>query len=131
MPNICLESIAAKAAAKICGQGKCLAPYPCGHPNRAGSSLPAITDGTVCPLAKYNIEPSTDTRPWYERPRSETEVGEDELFALCAMCEHGKVKNSGGQPVVERTRFVEVCLDCPVYSAGEAMNEAAAEARGS
>lgn len=99
--------------------------------NRVDRGLPPITDGTVCPLAKYSIKPSTNTHPWYERPCSETEVNEDELFALCAICEHGKVKSSGGQTVVERTRFAEVCLDCPVNYAGEAMNETVAEARGS
>lgn len=121
-----LEAIA--AARKICGEGECRAPFPCGHSNRIGG-LPPITEVTVCPLAKYNVEPSRDTRPWYERPREETEVTHADLFAICAMCEHSEVKTQDGKTVVELVRFDKVCIDCPVQACKEHMDEAAAEAR--
>lgn len=80
----------------------------------------------ACPLAKYNITPSTETKPWWERKAEELHVTREEIFALCAECENGKVCEDADGTYVQRKKL-ELCFDCPVKGVEEAMDENAAE----
>ena len=83
-----LLKLAASGAAKICNNCS-LAPYDCPRKKVPISKvkIPRVGTEEVCPLDKYKVEPKDDPRPWFERPASETEVTDKELFALCATCE--------------------------------------------
>ena len=122
------NSDALKAAKKICGEGQCFSPFGCGHENRVDRGFPKLGTLKECPLAKYNIEPSKEERPWYERPLEETMVTNDDIFELCANCEHAKVVKEGEWLHVERLNLEGACLDCPVKSCEDGIQEAAAEA---
>ena len=81
-----------------------------------------------CPLAKYHVTPENPPKQWWERPAEDNEVTENEIFALCASCEHGKLeKDKDGLEYVQRVDFESACLDCPVKAAEEARDEATAE----
>ena len=115
-------------ATKLCGMGKCIAAYPCGHPNKEpGASIPLCSFNNVCPLASYNVQPIKDDRPWYKIPRSEREPSADELFALCFCCKNADV-TTGTDKVSINPRDEQICLDCPVHIYREAQDELAAEA---
>lgn len=123
-----VETIAASGATKICGLDKCYCSYECGHANRT-ARLPLMGTETVCPLAKYNVEPDKDPRPWYARPASETQVTQEEIAALCEKCEHAAVVMENGTEILRRVDFETACLDCPVLGVEEVLEEGAAEAR--
>lgn len=125
------EELAASGAKKLCGLGTCISGFPCGHekhslvkPARLMSTAPE------CPLAKYNVQTERDPRPWWERKRSEIEPTEEELFALCALCENGEVTELvGGEYLELERKDIRYCFDCPVAMARDGMAELSAEAR--
>lgn len=125
------QALAASGAKKICCP-ECFAPYECEHKdrNRRHVRCPKIGTDTECPLAKYHIEHERDPKPWYQRPASEVEATEAELFALCATCEHARLTATETECNCERTGFKEHCCDCPVMSAIDNLNEARAESAG-
>ena len=109
-------------AKAICGRGKCFCGYDCGHTNKSEHPLPIIGHGTVCPLAKYNVQP--DTRDPFSIPWSENPTEED-CWAFCATCEQAEVDAASGQITLKG--FYTHCMDCPVQAAREAIQEASAE----
>ncbi len=116
------HTCAMSGARKICGHG-CINGFSCTHQH--SSRIPLFGQGTVCPLEKYNVTDKDANVPWFER-KSVTDM---ELTALCARCEHAMVKASEKELSVERKDFARYCIDCPVQSVRETMDEAAAEAR--
>lgn len=122
---------AANGAAKLCKGSECIAAFQCGKEKpQAKFAMPLIGAGTVCPLAKYKVPDRSDPRPGYEIPSSELEVTQNELFALCACCEHAILAEAeNGQLVVNRLEFKSYCLDCPVKIVEDSIHECAAEAR--
>ena len=122
---------ALSGAMKICGTGQCLCNYNCGHSNRVGSVLRMIGTVTTCPLAKYNIQPEANAKPWWEMSREEREVQGKEFFALCGTCEYGEIRMVDGEECAgpKEESFMTVCIDCPVKSVWDTYQETAAEAR--
>lgn len=89
--------------------------------------------GTVCPLAKYEI-PDTDHRKPIEINAKEHHLSEDELFWLCAHCERSEIfsETEDGEEYLtldKEASFRDYCIDCPVQSYIDAVQERAAEAR--
>lgn len=122
------HTLAVSGARKICGNGGCCQPYDCGHTNKRRIGVPPLIGSeTVCPLAKYNIEPSSDTCPVWLRPFSETHVTKDEIWALCAECQHSEMAEKDGQPLLVRRDYRSACLDCPVKAVEESIAECEAE----
>lgn len=124
-----IEGLAKVGAKKIC-QGKCTAGFVCGHEGKApvAANMPLFGKETTCPLAQYNIGPDTDPRPWYERKAEEMEPSDEEMFALCAMCEHSDVTATGDEYLLTRTSLEHFCVDCPVKTIEDNIAEARAEA---
>ena len=123
--------LAQSGAKKLCGIGDCICDYECGHLNRGTGpfKFPGPKTGTEkCPLEKYGISPEQNPKPWWERHRSEMEPSEEELFALCACCDNADVEAKGDTYTAHR-KDLHACFGCPVKTAEEAMQEAAAEAR--
>lgn len=122
------DKLAISCATKLCGRGNCTCAYSCNHENKMPINLGLVGPVTTCPLEKYNISPVKDTRPWWQIPREETEPSNDELFAVCAECEHGEVIEDGEYYTIEPHNY-RICLDCPVRMYIDGRNEAEAEAR--
>lgn len=119
-----LRDVALSGAKKICGAGQCSGCFDCGHTNKAPAVLPKVGTETICPLAKYEVEPQLPSDP-FDPP-----VTHDEIYALCRMCPHAKVESEeDGLERLTRVDFYEVCLDCPVKACEDAMQEAEAEGR--
>ena len=72
-----LRDVAISGAKKICGTGQCICGFDCGHSNKAPTALPKVGTETVCPLARYEVEPQPVSDP-FGPP-----VTQDEIYALC------------------------------------------------
>lgn len=119
-----IRDVAISSAKKICGSGQCICGFDCGHSNKAPAALPKVGTETVCPLARYEVEPQPVSDP-FGPP-----VTQDEIYALCRMCPHAKVESEEDGPErLTRVDFYEACLDCPVKACEDAMQEAEAEGR--
>ena len=117
-----IRDVAISGAKKICGSGQCICGFDCGHSNKAPAALPKVGTETVCPLARYEVEPQPVSDP-FGPP-----VTQDEIYALCRMCPHAKVESEEDGPErLTRVDFYEACLDCPVKACEDAMQEAEAE----
>lgn len=114
-------------AEKLCVSGQCCAPYDC-ETLHSGGRLRKVGSGTTCPLEKYHVTVKNDTRPWWERPASETTVTRDEIFALCYCCEHADTNEKNGMLTLTRRDLMAYCCDCPVKLAEDNLTEAEAEA---
>lgn len=123
--RLCAES----GAKKLCNQF-CIAPYACGNQKEPYPGAPnPVCTGETCPVAKYHAYNTNDDK-WWEHHASEQYTSEDEIFALCALCENSVVKQSPEDEDVFIATRVELwkCLDCPVKMVEESMQENAAEA---
>lgn len=126
--------LAESGAKKLCGIGKCVCGYDCGHPNKS-SRLPEIPKWlgmAACPLAKYNVTAEENPHPWWERDASEMEPSETELFAICACCSNTIVNfdsHVARDPYIAERVDLNACFGCPVKMAEDAMLEAAAESQ--
>lgn len=126
------ETIAkeAEAAAQHFCSKMCLAPYACGKPKGEGpfKSAPMRMAGKnpVCPLAKYGVE-SWESKDMFD---SRGEITMEECTYLCLNCEYSESYTDGDDIVVDREKcFRDICIDCPVCSAMDIIQEAEAEAR--
>lgn len=120
---------AKSGARKLCGAGECICDYECGHPNRKNGPFqhtPLQTGTKVCPLAKYGVKPEENPKPWWERHVSELEPTDDELFALCALCDNADVVMDDKYITANR-KDLHACFGCPVKMAEDAIQEARAE----
>lgn len=124
---------ARKTANQVCGQGQCLGCFNCGHTNKADYLMNKHSNGTQCPLEKYNVKP--DTRTFKELLESEEynpniENQMENMFSVCACCEHSNVIEKDGYYELDRTEedYCEYCLDCPINMALETLQEGMAEA---
>lgn len=119
-----IRDLAISGANKICGARQCICSFDCGHPNKVPAALRKIGTESVCPLAKYEVEPQSPSTAF------EPLVTHDEIYALCRMCPHAKVESEDdGLERLTRVDFYEACLDCPVKACEDAMQEAEAEGR--
>ena len=125
MSTVDTKTAALCGAKKLCGKGSCYYDLGCGHSNN-DPKWPVIKPGATCPLAKYNIQPEEQTKPWWETPARELYIDRDEIFALCAECENGEMREDNEGVLVHR-KNLDVCMDCPVKGAEEAMDENTAE----
>ena len=82
----------------------------------------------ACASGAPNKRPALDLRAEKIEIIAPNGSTEDEIFALCANCEHGKrAKDKDGFEYIQRVDFESACLDCPVKAAEEARDEATAE----
>lgn len=120
-----------RIAELICGSGQCICSYKCGHSNKApiAEKLPLIGTNTVCPLARYNVEP--DTRPWYSLSVEEMrdrQLTEDDCWRFCGSCPHSERVERDGEEYIHLKDFETVCIDCPVKAVLDNISEGMAEA---
>lgn len=120
-----IHETALKGAKKLCGRGPCYYNLDCGHTNNE-PRWPRIREDAACPLVKYNITPEENPKPWWKMHTNELHVSRDEIFALCAECENGRNCQDDNGAYVQR-KNLDLCMDCPVKGAEEAMDEASAE----
>jgi len=120
-----VKTIARHGAQKICGQSTCHYDLGCGHTNNH-PQWPKYQANAICPLAKYNIAPAENQKPWWEMRAEEVYLSRVEIFALCSECENGIVCEDEEGAYVQR-KNLDMCFDCPVKGAEEAMDENAAE----
>lgn len=59
-----IRDVAISGAKKICGSGQCICGFDCGHSNKAPAALPKVGTETVCPLARYEVEPQPVSDPF-------------------------------------------------------------------
>lgn len=125
-----LKRDALLGAAKICRAGCTAHESACDKPHSPYSFLPLINPEFKCPLACLDIPENTDTRKWYQLPAEETIPLDDEVFALCAICEHSDFTydKASCEMTIERKKFETTCIDCPVWSVLEVLAEGEAEA---
>lgn len=130
--KIFLEA-AKEEAKRVCGNGRCIACFKCGHENKDEYTIPKFGKGEQCPLEKYGVEP--DGRSFAERLKDGEKVltPQEELNNLsyiCACCEHSQVVTPNGDYELDISDddFAAYCLDCPVHQAIEGIEENMAEA---
>lgn len=123
-----LVQVAKDASKKICNPS-CISCFDCGH-NKACMSncMPKVSSMKDCPLEKFNAY-QAEIKPWYKQNRSDREITEYELFAICACCENSvvTVDDDLQEYNLERKDFL-LCCDCPVKSVEDSMAEISAEA---
>lgn len=108
-------------ACKLCDED-CYAGYECNKEHRVAFDL--MGKGTVCPLAKYKVPKITTPRTF-----ADTFVTLEDLSILCANCEHADIEAEDGDFVLSLDRCFDThCIDCPVQSMREGIQENAAEA---
>lgn len=112
------------AACKVCNSG-CIASFNCGKSKSEFGTVPLFGSNTVCPLEKYEIEHSTEKRSLEERLMSHPDL--DDLFLLCKYCEHRDTSNDAEDTIFTANCFESHCIDCPVQSCRENIEEAMAE----
>lgn len=122
-------ALAQSGAQKLCGYGNCIYRcFNCGHQKaKLGGTPPLLNPNATCPVAKYQVEDRGE-RDWTQCHVSEIELSGDELFALCACCDNTTVQHDGEYLTAEK-EDLKRCMDCPVHTAWECVQEAAAEAR--
>jgi hypothetical protein len=115
-------------ATKLCGRTtQCLCACNCDHDNHKPIGIKPLVEGSACPLARYNIKPEENMPSWWEAPIDYFEPTDDELFALCALCENAEVVESGDYMTAEPKDWI-LCMDCPVHGFVESREEQRAEA---
>ena len=116
----------AKETAEILCTTYCFCGYNCGKPHGQGilKVQTLLGDGTKCPLAKYGItpQPPKSLLNGYKSPSV------DDLWDLCADCEHSRLRADQGQLIIDLSEFETKCIDCPVQQTREDILEAEAEA---
>lgn len=115
---------AIQAAQHFCCE-RCFADYPCGKDKKPTAVLPLFGANNECPLAKYNV-PLWKPKDFFD---CRGEATENELFWLCANCKHCSVSRDGDDIVTDKGAcFATICIDCPVQSMLDNIQECAAEA---
>ena len=121
-----LASIKARGIVHELCDESCPAAYQCHKKHDAiFAACGLMGTNTVCPLAKYNI-PETADRSCF----CSTSITLDDLAMLCANCEHADISAANVECFtlsLDRC-FDKYCVDCPVQSMRESIQELAAEA---
>lgn len=119
---------AKKVTKEICGNGLCYCNFDCGHSNKSEYMIPNIGKNMTCPLAKYNVIP--DTRTFAEKLKAgerlcSIEEQMEQMFAVCACCEHVDVVENGDYFEIAHSDEVyhNYCLDCPIQKTMEIFQE--------
>lgn len=103
-------------AKRVCGCGTCSAPFECDHANHVDGKAAKFGTTSVCPMARYHIEPGD-----YEAPTL------DDVHVLCLACQHAVVTVRKKERVFVRKDYVDVCVDCPVKAAEDRIYETLAK----
>ena len=114
------------AACKVCTSG-CIASYECGKSKALAKSIPLFGKNNICPLAKYEVEHKDDEKDFMAILANDPTP--DDLFVLCKHCEHRDASQDTSDIICFASCYEEYCLDCPVQSCREAIQECMAEAQ--
>lgn len=89
-------------------------------------NIPKCGPVPVCPLTQFEAEENTDKRTWFERLLTNDlpEITVDDTWRVCSKCKYAKVTKDG---ISINDCLFDVCLDCPVFQAREALEENEAE----
>lgn len=121
------EADALNGAKKLCKKN-CPAPCTACEKEHQSLGVPAMNPDFKCPLQKFGIKDVEDPRPWYEIPREEVVLSDDEMVALCIHCDKAEKEIKDGYITIDRSNYDKTCLDCPVWMVFEQQAEAEAEA---
>lgn len=108
------------AACKVCTSG-CIASFDCGKTKSDFGAIPLFGANTVCPLEKFNVDHDK------EKTDRAGRLGLDDLYLLCKYCEHRDSSNDTEHSISTARCFESHCMDCPVQSCRENMQEGLAE----
>lgn len=95
-----------------------MAGFDCGK-KRDFNPIPLIGTNTVCPLAKFRVHASDEINDWPTIA---------ELDYLCEVCEHRDKSSDTKDEFSLASCFESHCIDCPVESCRENIQECMAEA---
>ena len=112
------------AANKVCTPG-CIASFACGKSKSEFGTIPLFGSNTVCPLAKYGIEHSEERLSLEERLCLSPDLSD--LYLLCKHCEHRDTSRDTPDTISTANCFETHCMDCPVQSCRENIQEARVE----
>ena len=112
------------AACKVCTTG-CIASFNCGKTKSAFRTIPLFGSNTVCPMEKFNVDHSKEKTDWVERLENQLDL--DDLYLLCKYCEHRDKSNDTENTISTANCFESHCMDCPVQSCRENIQECMAE----
>lgn len=117
-----------EAASKVCTKG-CISCFDCGK-TKSPYTLPPSPNSqlTVCPLLKFDIphkeEKETDLiKRWANQPTL------DDVNLLCEFCEHRDKSGDTEESFSLESCFMTHCINCPVSSVRDCIEECVAEAR--
>lgn len=117
-----LDKCAEKAVRSICDEN-CVSPCKCGRTKKL-PLMRSVGPEMTCPLEKYDVPDRNKNIPWYRREV----LHKNEVLALCVKCDRAAVDVSPDSIQVKPKDFM-ACIDCPVQSTLECIQEAEAEAR--
>lgn len=126
MSNSGIRDALNAAACKVCNSG-CIAGFECGKSKADWGRLPLFGSNTVCPLQKYEVEHTDKGKTLIERLRNTPEL--EELDLLCQHCDFRDKSKDTPETFSLESCFVSHCMDCPVESCRENIEETIAEAR--
>lgn len=99
------------SASRICGRIPCNAPFVCDHANHIDTTTLKLGRCDTCPLERYEVQPDRITGSVTLR----------DIQRLCAVCPHSQVIVRRKKRVFIRAGYVDVCVDCPVKAAEDAI----------
>lgn len=100
------------SASRICGRIPCRAPFACAHANHMDDTVPKLGRSETCPLEQYEVQPDGS---------DDGAVTLRDIQRLCAACPHSEVVIRRKNRIFVRTDYVDVCVDCPVKAAEDAI----------
>lgn len=87
-----------------------------------------LTKDESCPLMQFDAKEDTDKRPFFEKLKDglteETPESHD-MWKVCAIC---KYSSTSGNEISLKDCYNDHCIDCPLNSVREGMQECDAEA---
>ena len=119
------KELAKSGAKHLCGSTEYgfMCGYNCGHKNKNEHLLDLYGVNETCPLEKYHVKEKSAERNSFGWIRN---VTEEELFSICYECDFSTKTDT--ETVDVENVFRTHCIDCPVQSAYECMQEQRAEA---
>ncbi len=106
-----IDSKLFSSASSVCGRMPCGAPFACAHANHIDTPNPKLGRCETCPLERYGVQPDG----------SDDSVTLEDVRRLCAACPHSAVIVRRRKRFFVREGYVDVCVDCPVKAAEDAI----------